>query len=86
MGKWNLDILYTGFETEEYKNDMAKLEELIPSLTELASELGKASAVMSTEKSTGATPSAFSAHEFDRDNSDEIKLSPKSWNMIRFKY
>ena len=40
MGKWNLDILYTGFETEEYKNDMAKLEELIPSLTELASKSG----------------------------------------------
>ena len=43
MGKWNLDILYTGFETEEYKNDMAKLEELIPSLTELARKSGNMS-------------------------------------------
>ena len=30
MGKWNLDILYKGFDTEEYKRDLAKLEELIP--------------------------------------------------------
>ena len=38
MGKWNLDILYTGFDTEEYKNDLAKLEALIPKLTKLAEE------------------------------------------------
>ena len=36
MGKWNLDILYTGFDTEEYKNDYAKLEALIPELAKLA--------------------------------------------------
>jgi alkaline phosphatase len=41
-------------------------------LLELAAELGKATAVMSTEKSTGATPASFSAHEPDRDNSSEI--------------
>jgi pepF/M3 family oligoendopeptidase len=38
MGKWNLDILYKGFDTEEYKNDFKKLEELIPTLGALAKE------------------------------------------------
>ena len=36
MGKWNLDILYTGFDTEEYTNDYKRLEELIPELTTIA--------------------------------------------------
>ena len=36
MGKWNLDILYTGFDTEEYKNDLCKLEALIPELSAIA--------------------------------------------------
>ena len=30
MGKWNLDILYTGFDTVEFKNDMDRLNETIP--------------------------------------------------------
>ena len=38
MGKWNLDILYTGFDTEEYKNDYERLEALIPELTALADQ------------------------------------------------
>ena len=42
------------------------------SLTELAAELGLATAVMSTETATGATPSAFSAHTESRNNSSEI--------------
>ena len=42
------------------------------SITELAASLGKATAVMSTEASTGATPSAFSAHTDSRSNSDDI--------------
>ena len=36
MGRWNLDALYTGFDTEEYKNDLARFEELIPTLDALA--------------------------------------------------
>ena len=36
MGKWNLDILYTGFDTEEYANDYKQLESLVPELTALA--------------------------------------------------
>ena len=47
----------------------------IKSLTELASELGKAGAVMSTETQTGATPAAFSAHANDRDSSSSIRKS-----------
>lgn len=47
----------------------------IKSLTELASEMGKATAVMSTEKKTGATPSTFSAHIENRDSTTDILLS-----------
>ena len=36
MGKWNLDILYTGFDTVEYQNDLARLKELIPELVAFA--------------------------------------------------
>ena len=36
MGKWNLDILYTGFDTVEYQNDLARLKELIPELVTFA--------------------------------------------------
>lgn len=36
MGKWNLDILYTGFDTESYQNDLKRLDVLIPELTSLA--------------------------------------------------
>ncbi len=41
----------------------------VMSLTELASGLGMATAVMSTEATTGATPAAFSAHVQDRNDS-----------------
>lgn len=44
-------------------------------LTELAASLGKATAVMSTETKTGATPSAFSAHAEDRGSSASITAS-----------
>ena len=47
----------------------------IKSLTELARELGKGAAVMSTENRTGATPSAFSAHAYDRDSTSGILAS-----------
>ncbi len=41
-------------------------------LTELAATLGMATAVMSTENNTGATPASFSAHALDRDSSSAI--------------
>ena len=36
MGKWNLDVLYTGFDCEEYVNDYNKLESLLPELSAMA--------------------------------------------------
>lgn len=44
----------------------------VTSLTELAISKGMATAVMSTDQMTGATPSGFSAHAMNRDLSDEI--------------
>ena len=65
--------LATGFKTYNRYIGMDKDGNDLKSLTELAGELGKATAVMSTEGSTGATPSTFSAHEPDRGNSSEIR-------------
>ena len=45
-------------------------QKAVKSLTELSSELGKASAVMSTETQTGATPSTFLAHVQSRSYTD----------------
>ncbi len=47
----------------------------VQSLTELADSLGKATAVMSTEPLTGATPAAFSAHANLRTDTNAIKAS-----------
>lgn len=41
MGKWNLDILYTGFDTVEYQNDLKKLEELLPELSRVADSINE---------------------------------------------
>ncbi len=53
---------------DKYLND-------VKSLTELAGSLGMATAVMSTEANTGATPSGFSAHAEDRGDSSGINAS-----------
>lgn len=44
----------------------------LTSLTELAISLGKSTAVVSTDLQTGATPSAFTAHAMDRDDTTDI--------------
>ena len=44
----------------------------VQSLTELAAQLGMATAVMSTDKLVGATPAGFSAHAEDRDDTSRI--------------
>lgn len=44
----------------------------VQSLTELAGSLGMATAVISTDLQTGATPAGFSAHANDRDDSTDI--------------
>lgn len=47
----------------------------VKNLVELANEKGKASAVMSTETNTGATPSAFLAHVANRDFTSALTSS-----------
>ena len=44
----------------------------LQSLTELAITKGMATAVLSTDMNTGATPAGFSAHAMDRDDSKDI--------------
>ena len=44
----------------------------VQSLTELAISLGMGTAIMSTDMQNGATPSGFSAHADDRDDSNRI--------------
>lgn len=44
----------------------------VPLLPELAAQKGMATAVMSTERQTGATPAAFSAHAYDRSSTGAI--------------
>lgn len=39
MGTWDLSILYTSFDTEEYKNDMTKMEALVGEYSALAAEV-----------------------------------------------
>ena len=64
--------LATGYKTENgYVGKDSKKND-VKSLTEYAIELGKATAVMSTEVLTGATPAAFSAHTVSREYSDDI--------------
>lgn len=70
--------LASGFKT---KNDIVgrdKNQKDVASLTELAAGKGMATAVMSTEKQTGATPASFSAHAYDRSNSGEIRNSQEA--------
>lgn len=58
----------------------------VPLITEIAAQLGKATAVMSTEKQTGATPAAFSAHAYDRSSTGAITtgqaLLAEEWGTI----
>ncbi len=64
--------LATGYKTYNTVIGRDKDGNDVMSLTELAASLGKATAVMSTESKTGATPGSFSAHAADRDDKDDI--------------
>lgn len=64
--------LACGIKTINYYVGQDKDHNPVQSLTELAGSLGMATAVMSTEVNTGATPSAFSAHADDRKDSATI--------------
>ena len=65
--------LASGYKTENGTIGRDADQNDVPLLTELAAQQGKATAVMSTEKQTGATPSAFSAHAYHRSNTTAIK-------------
>ena len=67
--------LASGYKTENGSIGRDGNNEDVPLITELASQIGKATAVMSTEKQTGATPSSFSAHAYHRSNTTAIKES-----------
>ena len=67
--------LACGYKTYNEYIGLDQNQQPIKSLTELASEMGKATAVMSTEAKTGATPASFSAHSYDRDSTSEILAS-----------
>lgn len=65
--------LASGYKTENGTIGRDADQKNVPLLTELAAQQGKATAVMSTEKQTGATPSTFSAHAYHRSNTTAIK-------------
>ena len=64
--------LASGFKTKNGYVGRDGDKKDVPLLPELAGGRGMASAVMSTEKQTGATPAAFSAHAYDRSNTGTI--------------
>lgn len=69
--------LATGYKTVNSYVGQDISHQPVKSLTELAIERGMATAVMSTEVATGATPAAFSAHADDRTNTADIQASQK---------
>lgn len=75
--------LATGYKTYNSYVGLDKDGKEIKSLTELAAELGKATAVLSTDKDTGATPASFSSHTLSRDNTTDILIGQ---NSLKEKY
>ncbi len=69
--------LATGYKTTNGRIGRDKDGNDLLSITELASSLGMATAVMSTEVQSGATPGGFSAHANDRDDTEDILASQK---------
>lgn len=69
--------LSTGYKTTNGRIGRSEDDKELLSITELAASRGMATAVMSTEASTGATPSAFSAHATDRGDTEDILASQK---------
>jgi len=83
--------LSTGYKTINGYVGQDKNKTDIKSFTELAASLGKSTAVMSTEASTGATPGGFSAHVSDRNDStgilaDQAKLKQDIGTIIECNY
>ena len=70
--------LATGIKTTNGRIGRNEADEDLLSITELAASRGMATAVMSTELSSGATPSGFSAHATDRGDTEDILASQKA--------
>ena len=70
--------LATGIKTTNGRIGRSEADEDLLSITELAASRGMATAVMSTEVSSGATPSGFSAHATDRGDTEDILASQKA--------
>lgn len=64
--------LATGYKTLNGRVGKSSVGNDLQSLTELAASLDMATAVMSTDTLTGATPAGFFAHAMDRDDSAVI--------------
>ena len=69
--------LATGYKTTNGRVGQRSSGMPADSLTEIAAWSNKATAIMSTEPSTGATPASFSAHVSDRSASNGIELQQK---------
>ncbi len=67
--------LACGYKTTNRLLGMDRSYRDVTSITELAGSLKMATAVMSTEVATGATPAGFSAHANDRSYSSDIAAS-----------
>ena len=64
--------LSSGFKTFNDRVGMDRSFNNVKSLTEIAIELNKSTAVLTTDLLTGATPATFSVHTKSRNNTDEI--------------
>jgi len=64
--------LATGYKTYNGVIGLNTDFEPVKNLSELAIEKGMMTAVLTTDEKTGATPSAFSSHAYDRDDGDDI--------------
>ena len=69
--------LASGYKTTNGRIGRDKDGKDLLTLTELAGQRGMATAVMSTEVQSGATPAGFSAHANDRDDTEDILASQK---------
>ena len=63
----------TGFKTYNGYIGLDKNGNSVPNVRELAASVGAKTAVLTTDKITGATPSAYLAHNDSRENSKELE-------------
>ena len=76
--------LATGYKTLNQYVGMDRNGNSVKNMSELALELGKSVAVMSTEAANGATPSDFSVHHTNRNEKDIIKQKQQALTDILF--